>query len=142
MADYLTVARSNYFKVKSPKEFEKMLGRFGLVPEGGNKFAEFEFHRDETGAYCIFGYGTNVSINLNLFDESGNVVVDSQGSEITLFKEIRKHLAKGQTAVIEEVGHEKCRYVTGFVAVITSKKIRGKSLDDAAGELGVLEEIR
>lgn len=134
MADYLTTARSNYFKVKNPKAFEEMLGKFGLVPEGENKFDEFEFHRDEAGAYCIFGYGVNGSIELN--------IVDGQGNEITLFKEIQKHLDNEERAVIEEIGHEKCRYVTGFVVVITSKEIRGKSLDDVASELGVLEEIR
>jgi len=142
MADYLTVARSNYFKVKSPTAFEEMLERFGLGPAGKGRFAEFEYHRDDSGAYCVFGQGVNTSINLDLFDNNDDIVVDSKGNEVTLFIKIQKHLAKGVKAVFEEVGYEKCRYVVGYVAVITSKEVRIKSLDDIARELGVWEEVQ
>ena len=143
MADWYGHARSNYFKVKDHNKFQEFCDLFGceLISKQGqvlekrcydclynNKIDEEckqlikrtvgeckgETYGDELVGFLgsdghgqIFGYAEDDQGNVLEFDDA--------------LKMLATHLEEGWVAIIQEVGAEKLRYITGFAIAINSK---------------------
>lgn len=100
MANYESTCRTNYFKVKDIQKFREWFN--SLCGEG------MELCDDHDGEFCI------------LCDNGWpNFKGDDYDNDIDFVDELRKHLQKGQVAVLMEAGHEKHRYCTGRAIAIT-----------------------
>jgi hypothetical protein len=102
MADWYGICRSNYFRVKDETSFLKWTERFDV-----------EIIRDNADGISRFGfYSTEFHGGLPTFyDEEA----EERGEDcvVSILDEISSYLADGETAVIQEAGAEKLRYVTG-----------------------------
>jgi hypothetical protein len=100
VANYYARARSNRFRVKSPGEFEDWV----------NNLPNVVFEREQQeNMYVIY---------VNCPDGGGwpcsRWLEDSEEEEdIDLERELGGFLFEGQVAILEEVGHEKLRYLHG-----------------------------
>jgi hypothetical protein len=118
MADYIAQARSNYFKVKNAEQFRKFCQQYGLEiidqsPEGKNDGQRFGFLIYE-------------SLPAGRADDSG------EWSESEFIQELSEQLAKGEVAVVMEVGSEKMRYLNGYACAVNS---RGRTVELGLGEI-------
>lgn len=132
MANWIGSARSNYFQVKNEAAFREWAGKRDLHVMEGTKGEPPE---PSFGVYSEDEYGGWPSFDQELEDETGDGRID-------LASELATHLKDGEVAVLEEVGAEKLRYLTGVaVAINHTGKIVVVSIDDiylkAADEFGV-----
>jgi len=124
MADYISRARSNYFKVKAFEPFQKWCENLdgGCILEQGDEDPELVTMLLER-------------IPLLTFNED-----QEDWEEVDFPSELAKHLQEGSVAVLIEVGSEKFRYLVGFAVAVNSEG-RSVSLDlndiyEKAAELG------
>lgn len=127
MATFQSLCRTNYFKVKDPKEFEELCKRYGL---------EFICNDDDpslVGFYTFDGWPTEY-INEYAADDEDEIV------EIDIVEDIIERLEDGHVAIIMETGYESARYCHGYALAVNSKgERRNIALDDIyklANELG------
>jgi len=154
MADWVGHARSNYFKVKDKNKFQEFCELFGceLISKQGkilekrcydclynNKLDEKCKHlikrtvgeckgdeyEDELVGFLgnngngqIFGYAEDDQGNVLEFEDALNMLAT--------------HLEEGWVAIVQEVGAEKLRYITGFATAINSK---GETQDISIGQI-------
>jgi len=123
MANYYATARSNYFKVKDTKKFEKFCNKVGVEMVTQNDLVGFICSRSENGSLPSAIYN------------------DGDWEDIDLCDMIASHLCRGQVAVMMEVGAVKHRYVNGYAVAVNWKgEVKEVSLDmiyDLAKKLGV-----
>lgn len=107
MADYFAVARSNYFKVKDLRAFTSEAADYGINVSLSTKRGEeglVMIHPDNDGGWPSF-----------LLDpETGDEY------ELDVAEWVGSHLESGHVAILQEVGFEKLRYVSGFGVAINS----------------------
>jgi hypothetical protein len=113
---YTGLARSNYFMVKSAKDFEGFCSMFGGMEL---QFRDREVHArdgrryDEVGVFiedgCIPGQTE--------FDADGNQLP----KELDFITELPKYLAPETVAIFHEVGNEGMRYLNGYSIAVNSK---------------------
>lgn len=134
MANYYGVGRTNYFKVKDPDAFKKAL----LYLSG------IRFDQKSDGSFVLMddnpdGGGWNVCHEMTGVDDPADwehcVVDEGEGPgdvdtiDISLF--IAPFLAEGEVAVVQEVGHEKYRYLIGWATAVDWRgNTKTVSIDD------------
>jgi len=154
MADWYGSARSNYFKVKDPEKFKEFIMEWGtevidkefeITTEECNKCLDAEPNKDcehfvkRTVDSCegkkeketLYGFlGEQGSGGLPKFREDENTGVEYDFDDFT--KELATHLVDGWVAVMQEVGAEKLRYITGYGCAVNSK---GEIINIDIGEI-------
>lgn len=129
MANYVSAQRSNYFRVTDNKAFENLMQHLSGEDELQLWAKEF----NGVTHYAFGTYGT-LSYYPHGFDE------DSEPADWDEFeKELSKLLPDGEAVVIQEVGHENLRSLTGFASIITNRGIRGIDLTREA--IRIAEEL-
>lgn len=127
MANYVAKVRSNYFKVKDEKAWQKFCDRFDFT----NIIDTVDGERLHGFMDDSFGNGLPTTI----YDEKKDEYV-----EVDFAKELSEHLEDGWVAILVEIGSEKYRYLLGFAVAINSKgESRSVTLDEIterAKELG------
>lgn len=120
--DYIGSCRSNYFAVKDEEEFKRWCERTHLTFTQGNP-KEFIFNGKRYN-YVGF-YKEDGGLPSIMDDENG----DAQ--DVEFMEELRKHLIPGSVAIVQEVGSEGMRYLTGYAMAINSKgKIVSIGIED------------
>lgn len=125
MANYIAVARSNYFKVKDQAAFEEEARLYNLTVR--------EAVRDQ-------GQGS-VMIHPDQDGDCGGwpgFIWDDEleeDIEFDLHGWLAGHLVDGEVAVLEEVGFEKLRYLVGVAVAVNS---RGET---RSVQLGDIQEL-
>lgn len=105
MADYNCKMRSNYFEVKDPVTFEKMIGKVS-----GN-FDQVHCWKAEKDGKLLYSFGVEGSIYG--FEDEENSSFDD------VILELQRHVAKDDAIIVVEAGYEKLRYTVGTAYVIT-----------------------
>lgn len=113
------------FYVRNLAAFKKEMGKLGVV-ENDPSFQGTTYDVQEDGSIWVGGYDASI------------VVYTPDDVEVDLTKIIQKHLAPGETAIIQEVGHEGLRGVTGQVHVIAPHRSEWRTLEGIAKELANL----
>lgn len=123
MANWYGSSRSNYFKVKDVAAFKEWATSLSLVvwPQEGE--------HGEVGTFAISpsdstdGYWP--SERWTETEDEGNL------EEIDFVAELSKHLAEDSIAVLQQIGAEKLRYLTGWALAVNHKDERVEiSIDD------------
>lgn len=113
MANYIGVCRTNYFRVTDEKRYEELFNR--LCAED----TIHDFTKEKDGV-LYHGFGCYDSIDY-LDEETKEYYFD------VFLEELQKILPDDEAFILMESGHEKLRYVTGYVVVCTSKEIKSMS---------------
>lgn len=130
MANYYSMGRTNHFAVKDPDAFEAEITP--LVGDG-------EIIREERdgveGFILLFPDGVPCYYDPEPDDDS-----DGESIELEWDNIIAPHLVDGQVCVIQEIGNEKLRYLTGYAIAFNNKGekeyINLSNIYDQAKELG------
>lgn len=109
MANYIGYCRSNYFPVKDLTAFNA-----ALPPT-----VRIEHRRGEVAVFPEYGWTG--------FDEDDR--------EFNITEVISAHIVPGHIAICQEVGHEKLRYLIGYVLAVSSRGVEMERSIDIAGEL-------
>lgn len=129
MANYYSKGRTNHFAVKDPEAFQAEVTP--LIEEG-------EVIREERdgvdGFILLFSEGIPSEI-WNPEDEEMEEPIQLDWENI-----IAPHLVDGEVCVIQEIGWERMRYLTGYATAFNNKgereSISLSSIYDQAKELG------
>ena len=100
MANYYSMARSNYFKVVNDSEFEEWADRRCI-----------EYQKKENGTYVL------------LADEGWSLYDPETEEEYDIAEELQGFIEPGDVAVLIEIGWEKLRYLTAEAVAVSSKEI-------------------
>lgn len=120
MANYMGVSRTNYFRVTDEDKYNELIN--GLICED-----HIEDFTMEHNGVLYHGFGA--------YDSIEYIEEDSEDYNFDKFlEEIQKILPDDEAFMYFESGHEKLRYVSGFVVVCTKKEIKSMSLDSWAKE--------
>ena len=116
MANYCPYCRSSYFLVRDEEEFKTWCNKLGLTPI---------FNVSPITKERLCGFIAPEGIPFSYLND------DDSEIEIDFEDEIAQHLATGWVAIIQEVGHEAMRYLTGVAIAVNWKgKTHHISLDD------------
>ena len=108
MANWYGSARSNYFKVKDRTAFEQALTGVDVQVYPGEK-ANAE-------RICLLVENDDGAWPSTVYDER-----TEDWEELDLAGLIAEHLEPGEVCILQEVGAEKLRYLTGWSVAITSE---------------------
>ncbi len=128
MANYSGWARSNYFSVNDPEAFKAWCNKRGV---------HYEHTGDEQDLWAIFGPD----------DDYGVWPCNDPETEepIDVAHELSEHLAKGEVAILMEIGNEKLRYLTGYAVAINSegdeRRCSLSDIYDLAEQIGDVSNI-
>ncbi len=107
MANYYAYARSNYFRVKNVKDFEKWCDKCLLDMHCKDKnSSQVMIHPNEYSDYCGW---------------PSEVMGENDIEEIDVVAGIAGHIVPGDVCILEEIGYEKLRYLTAHILAITSE---------------------
>ena len=106
MADW-TQTRSNYFRVRSPRNFRRFCRRYGLQVISDDLRERLQNRR--------YGFISDEAIPTGRTDAKGEWI------ETDFLGELSKHLVRGEVAVVMEVGSEKMRYLIGYACAVNWK---------------------
>ena len=113
MANWYGASRSNYFKVKDEAKFIEWAEGLGLVVIRSQHNSKL------------------VGIHPNDYREGEWPSDPEDGEDTDLFTQLSKHLEPGQVAVLQTIGSENLRYLTGWAVAVNSKgKQVTVSIDD------------
>lgn len=109
MANWTGMARTNYFRVKDPKAFDKLLEEFGAE------------HQQRGDQYVLFDQddGWFSTLRVTTDPVTGDVTEDEDAD---LLEAVAEHLLEGEILVYTQAGHEKYRYATGIALATDGKK--------------------
>lgn len=109
MADWTGMARTNYFRVKDDRAFDKLLEEFG---------AEHQRRGDQ---YVLLdqGVGWFSSLRVTTDPVTGDVTEDEDAD---LLEAVAEHLLEGEILVYMQAGHEESRYASGLALATDGKK--------------------
>lgn len=117
MADYLAMARTNYFRVTDEEKYQELFKH--LVANGEIK----DFTNEQDGViYHGFGAYSSIDYQVDLKDKESELDFDY------FEKELQKILPEDEAFVYQESGYENLRYGDGCALVVTSKDVRGECL--------------
>ena len=125
MANYVNIFRSSYFRVKDEDKWKDLwenhvdgedLEDFSYKDDDGNRWHGF-------GGSGMYGYFNNREA---LEDDDEMLDPDD------FFDKIAELIIGGDACVIYYVGHEKLRYISGSVVVVTEGKVQYNNLADVA----------
>ena len=120
MANYSCVVRTNYFRVKDEEAFKEVMSRVN-----SEDCKVWERTNDEGAKFFAFGGYADIN-GINPKEGSvEDVDYDDYCYDYDAFlEELKNCVADDDAILIFEAGHEKLRYVTGFVSIVTSKEIQ------------------
>lgn len=110
MANYYEKARTNYFKVKDSVAFNSFVSLFN---------GEIEPVPHEADGTIALLFSEESGVPSSYYDHEAEDWV-----EIDFVNELAKHLTDDSIAVIEAVGSEKMRYLTGYAVAVNSQGYR------------------
>lgn len=110
MANYYSMGRTNFFAVKDPEAFSEEVTPL-VDSNGGNVIRENRNGVD--GFILLFPDG--------LPSEYYPDDVEEDPIELDWVQVISKHLADDHVCVIQEIGNEKLRYLTGYSVAFNNK---------------------
>lgn len=117
MADYLAMARTNYFMVIDEERYQELFQH--LVTNGKVE----DFTKEQDGVlYHGFGAYGSIDYQVDLKSEESEFDFDY------FTNELQKILPVDEAFIYQETGHEKLRYLEGCAIVVTSKEVRGQHL--------------
>ena len=130
MADYYGITRTNYFSVKDPHQFKKIIENAHCTGFD----SKIEIWERKDGNKTLYGFGCYGSIEGLLENWEDNNDADYDGDyDFSLFEsELSKIVSDDDAIVITEIGHEKLRYFTACSVVITSKGTELVNLDSCS----------
>lgn len=105
MANYYEKARTNYFKVKDADAFQKYLENFNSIDL---------VVQEKTGKYALI-FDEEVGVPTSYYDENDEDV------EVDFIDDVSKHLTDDSILVLQAIGNEKMRYLTGYAIAVNSK---------------------
>jgi hypothetical protein len=108
MANYNAYSRTNYFKVTDVEKLKMLLAQTSGDVEVWEEDGKVAF-----GAYDKL---------TSYYDEKNDV-------DMEIFPELQQLLPEGEVVVIQEVGHEKLRYLVGEAYIITKDTVEVINLD-------------
>jgi hypothetical protein len=106
MSVYISQSRSNYFHVRSPRNFRRFCSRYGL-----------ELIRDGPRGQLTkrHGFVAHEAIPTGHADAKGEWI------ETDFIGELAQQLARGEVAIVMEAGSEKMRYLIGYACAVNWK---------------------
>ena len=116
MANYYEKARTNYFKVKDAVAFQKYTALFNGIDLIVN---------EKTGQYAII-FDEEVGIPSFYYNENNEDV------EVDFIDDVSQHLTDDSILVVQAIGNEKMRYLTGYATAVNSK---GQRVDVSINEI-------
>lgn len=111
MANYYSMGRTNHFSVKDPDAFEAEITPFFENNEG-------EIVREEKDGVDGFVLLFPDGVFTEHYDYDND---DADAVELDWEAIISKHLPDGEVCIIQEVGYEKLRYLTGYATAFNNK---------------------
>lgn len=128
MANYYSMGRTNHFAVKDPEAFQAE-----IAPIIGDGDIVREERDGVDGFVLLFGEGVP-SEHYDYEDE------DAEPIQLDWEDIISPHLVDGEVCIIQEIGNEKLRYLTGYATAFNNKgereSISLSAIYDQAKELG------
>ena len=158
--NYISTGRTNYFRVKDEKKFQKIVN--GLRGE------DLHIECTKEGVYVIYGSNgfeyvplpsedkeflekyeqlngevydkdgnpitkENIDDFSEIYDKNGNAVYDDcdYGEVDEFYEGLQTVLPDDEVFVYMEAGNEGYRYVTGYAVLVSNREIKYVSLDDA-----------
>lgn len=106
MANYYEKARTNYFKVKDFTKFREFIDKFSsieLVVE------------EQKGGYALL-FSEESGVPSQYYDEDTDDFI-----EVDFIYELSRFITDDSIAVIQAVGSEKLRFVSGYAIAVNSK---------------------
>lgn len=107
MANYYEKARTNYFKVKDPVEFQDFIelfnGNIDLVVE------------KKKGSYALL-FSEESGVPSQYYHEDKDEYI-----EVDFISELSRFITDDSIVVIQAVGSEKLRFVSGYAIAVNSK---------------------
>jgi hypothetical protein len=133
MANWVGVSRTNYFVVKDPDSFVEDMAMFHV-----------EVISRDDGRFALIAATDDGGWN-SVDWRKGPDACEDEANDCWFPEIVAEYLADGEVAVLQTIGAEKMRYLSGYaVAIRNDKKYVQVSIDDiyklAEKELGV-EEI-
>lgn len=126
MANYYAKARSNHFLVKDLDAFRAEIAplEIGIVTQREDGRVSIYDDGGDSNGWPAFYYNEDT-------DEE---------TEVDLPDLIAKHLVDGEVAILQEVGSEKLRYLSGYAVAVNAsgetRQVLLSSIIDLARELG------
>lgn len=125
MAEWIGMARSNYFRVQDEAQFREWAEEL-----------ELKVMSDSEGRVGFYSGTDDGDFPEYRFTDG------EDRQEIDLVTELAKHLVTGEVAVLVFAGHEKARYVSGYATALNSERNRvdivlSDLYEKAAAEFGV-----
>ena len=118
MANYVSITRTNYFHVKDAEAFRAFIDNVS-----GDDLKLWD-EKDDKGD-TVFAFGCEGFIY--------GVQNEDENDDYDLFiKNLQEYIADNDAVILTSAGHEKLRYVTGYVAVITGSDIQHVNINDIA----------
>jgi hypothetical protein len=110
MANWIGAFRSNYFRVKDEKEFDKLLAF--VQAEDFQHWTQYDPADNSKILHAIGGYD---SVPTWLYDNE----TDEEIPDKDFLIELGQHLADDEVAIIMEAGYEKLRYCSGSAIAVS-----------------------
>ena len=117
MAAYKCVIRTNWFHVKNEDKFKEFISN---VYTAGGTVDIFERTASNGKKLFCFTSPEGISGMVNIEDDE-----EFDASAYDAFvKGLQEHIADNDAVIIQEVGHEGCKYVVGLAEIITKNDYR------------------
>lgn len=124
MANYVCAMRTNYFRVKDEEAFKELMSR--VISEDCDVW-----EKTTDAGEKLFAFGGYSSID-GVHPKGMPEDEDYDEFEVDDFlNELADCVADDDAVLIFEGGHEKLRYITGSVTVVTSKDVKYIDIDSA-----------
>ena len=135
MANYMSAVRSSYFRVKDREKFNEWFDTLLTCEDGLELWTKTvdtaEVHQKyasdpEEEPFELIAFGGYTSwpcermIAKNAGDEGDP---DEDYEEIDFTIELQEHIHEDWSVILQEIGHEKLRYLVGFCAIVDSENI-------------------
>lgn len=125
MANYTCATRTNYFHVKDADAFRELMSRVYCSEDNVSLWEE---PKNNEMLFAFGCYGSICGLRNADADEYDDGDEDTYDAFV---EELQKCIADGDAVLIYLAGHEKLRYVTGTVTIITSTDYRVVDMDAA-----------
>lgn len=120
MASYVSVARTNYFRVKDETAFMTLMSR--VIAEDSVNVFDNEDNGKKYAFTISGGFDLRTSVDSGCEDPEDLLEADA------FYDELQSLLPDGEAVIVTTIGSEKPRYLVGSVTVVTNQKICSKNL--------------
>lgn len=127
MANCEAKARTNWFRVADEARWNELSKNLVADEDDIEFYDKIDVEGNLRHAFCAY---SSIGYRLTPYD-STDEDEDPEFGFGTFLAEMQKILPDGEAFVYKEIGNEKLRFMHGFADVVTNKRIRMISLDDA-----------